>query len=206
MGFEGFKGDFVGFFRGLEMDNSKPYFEAHRRQYEREIRGPMLALCEELSPGLGPVKVFRINRDIRFSADKSPYKTNIAAMVGPLYLDLSARHLFCGTGVYHADGAWLARYRAAVAGPAGGELERIVAEGRGSGIDYGTEDALRTAPRGYAADHPRIELLRWRNVVAGRLFPIEPWIATPSARDTVFEAWKAMEPFSRWLEANAPTA
>src|SRR5215831_18182584 len=78
MSFEGWRGDFVGFFRGLELYNSKRYFEAHRKQYESEVRGPMEALAAELSPLLGPFKIFRINRDVRFSADKSPYKTNVA--------------------------------------------------------------------------------------------------------------------------------
>jgi len=77
MTFDGWKGDFVGFFRGLELDNSKRYFEAHRRQYEVDVRKPMEELVAELEPLLGGSKIFRINRDIRFSADKSPYKLNI---------------------------------------------------------------------------------------------------------------------------------
>lgn len=203
MAFTGFKGDFIGFFRGLEMDNSKTYFERHRAAYERDVRAPMTALAEELSPGLGPAKLFRINRDIRFSADKTPYKTNVAASVGPLYVHLDARRLFVGTGNYHPEPAWLARYREAVAGPAGEELAEIVERGRRQGLTYAEEGALKTAPRGYAADHPRIDLLRWRNVVAGRSFEIEPWIATPECADRIRETWTAMKPFSEWLTANA---
>ena len=203
MSFDGWKGDFVGFFRGLELDNSKRYFEAHRAQYETEVRGPMEALAAELSPILGPVKLFRINRDVRFSADKSPYKTNVAAVVGRLYLHLDARDFFVATGAHMPDNAWLTRYREAVAGPAGHDLARVVDEMRTVGMNVGG-NPLKTAPRGYPADHPRIEMLRWREVGTGRSFGLEPWIATPAVKDRVLEAWENMRPLSDWLMANVP--
>jgi uncharacterized protein (TIGR02453 family) len=203
MSFDGWKGDFVGFFRGLELDNSKSYFEAHRTQYETEVRGPMELLTAELAPVLGPAKIFRINRDVRFSADKSPYKTNVAAVVGHLYVHLDAHQLFVATGAHMPDSAWLSRYREAAAGPAGAELERTVGRMRTAGLSVGG-NSLRTAPRGYQADHPRIELLRWREVGTGRQFPLEPWIATPAVRDRLLEAWESMRPLADWLSANVP--
>ena len=201
--FQGWKGDFVGFFVGLEQDNSKRYFDAHRKRFEEDVRGPMLALMAELEPELGPGKMFRLNRDIRFSADKRPYKTNIGAIVGPLYIHLDARRFFVATGAHMPDSQWLARFRGAVAGPAGAELERIVARGREAGLTF-EGNPLKTAPKGYATDHERIELLRWREVTAGRGWDIEPWIATPKPRDRVREAWAAMRPFSDWLRENVP--
>jgi uncharacterized protein (TIGR02453 family) len=203
MSFAGWQGDFVRFFRGLEMDNSKSYFEKHRALYERDVRGPMSALVEELEPLLGPSKIFRINRDIRFSADKSPYKTNIAATAGALYIHLDARMLFLGTGSYHPEREWLAGFREAVAGPAGEEFARIVEAARDCGLECGVDGAaLKTVPRGYPADHERIDYLRWRNAVAGRRFEIEPWIATPEAKDRILKTWECMQPFSGWLKAN----
>ncbi len=80
--FKGWSEDCQRFFIGLELDNSKKYFEANRRTYEDSVKGPMVALLESLEADFGPGKVFRANRDIRFSKDKSPYKTNIAADVG----------------------------------------------------------------------------------------------------------------------------
>jgi uncharacterized protein (TIGR02453 family) len=205
MSFEGWKGDFVGFFRGLEVDNSKRFFEAHRKQYETEVRGPMEELAAELAPVLGPAKIFRINRDVRFSADKSPYKANVAAVVGRLYIHLDARDFFVATGAHMPDNAWLARYRAAVAGPAGADLERVVEGLRAAGHNVGG-NSLKTAPRGYAADHPRIEMLRWREVGTGRSFGIQPWLATPAAKDRILAAWETMRPLSEWLTANVPAS
>jgi uncharacterized protein (TIGR02453 family) len=203
--FEGWKGDFVGFFRGLELDNSKRYFEAHRRQYEVEVRGPMEQLAADLEPLLGPSKIFRINRDVRFSADKSPYKTNVAGVLGKLYVHLDSRLFYIATGAHGPDGGWLARYREAVASPAGEDLALQVERMRSQGLSVGGNE-LKTTPRGYAADHPRIELLRWREVGAARRFPLEPWIATTAARDRVVETWEMMRPFADWLTAHVAEA
>jgi uncharacterized protein (TIGR02453 family) len=203
MSFDGWKGDFVGFFRGLELDNSKRYFEANRRRYETEVRGPMEELAAELAPILGPAKLFRINRDVRFSADKSPYKTNVAAVVGRLYIHLDAHEFFVATGAHMPGTAWLTRYREAVSGPGGVGLARAVEEMRAAGLNVGG-NPLKTAPRGYPADHPHIELLRWREVGTGRRFPLEPWIATAAAKDRVLASWEMMRPLPDWLAANVP--
>lgn len=74
-GFVGWRGDFRGFFLGLQANNTKAYFDAHRRQYEEDVKGPMVALLADLEQEFGPARLARPNRDIRFSADKSPYKT-----------------------------------------------------------------------------------------------------------------------------------
>jgi uncharacterized protein (TIGR02453 family) len=203
MAFGGWTGDFIGFFRGLELDNSRRYFEAHRRQYERDVLGPLRELVAELEPELGSGKVFRIHRDIRFSADKSPYKTNVAAVVGRLYIHLDARMLLVATGAHQPGSAWLQRYREAVAGPSGQALARHVADLRAAGIEVGG-NPLKTVPRGHPPDHPRIELLRWRSVTAARRFEIGPWIATPAAKERVLETWATMRPFADWLRAHVP--
>lgn len=182
----------------MQLDNSKRYFEAHRKQYELEVRRPMQELVTELEPLLGPGKIFRLNRDIRFSPDKSPYKSNIAAVLGHLYVHLDANQLFIATGAHAPGDAWLKRYREAVAGPAGEELVPLIDQMRSDGIDVGG-NPLKTKPRDYRADHPRIELLRWREVVAGRRFPIEPWIASSAVKDSVVETWVLVRPLADWL-------
>jgi len=112
--FKGWPEDFQRFFIGLELDNSKKYFEANRRAYEDSVKGPMAALLESLEPDFGPGKVFRANRDIRFSKDKSPYKTNIAADVGMGskggYLSLDARGFTVATGRYVMSPEEIARH------------------------------------------------------------------------------------------------
>jgi uncharacterized protein (TIGR02453 family) len=204
--FQGWPEDAQRFFIGIQLDNSRAYFEAHRDTYERCVRGPMAALLVSLEPEFGPGRIFRINRDIRFSADKSPYKTNIAAIVGSEgrggYVSLSATGLFAGSGWHVLERDQLARYRAAVADDAtGGELDALVSRLRGAGYDVHGE-ALKVVPRGYERDHPRADLLRHRGITCGRSYGLEPWLGTPKARDRVAEVWRAAQPLLAWLHAN----
>src|SRR5438445_12930858 len=128
-GFKVWKGDFQGFFLGLRMNNSKAYFDAHRRKYEDEVKAPMVALLADLEPEFGAAHLSRPNRDIRFAADKSPYKLNIYADCrSGGYVALDSDNLTAAGGRYMVDGEQLARFRKAVAADrTGKELAAIVA-------------------------------------------------------------------------------
>src|SRR3977135_3680163 len=118
----GWTGDFVGYFSGLQMSNSKPYFEAHRRQYEHDVKGPMAALLTDLEREFGPARLSRPNRDIRFWADKSPYQTNIYAVASAGgYVALDASGLVAGGGRHMMDAPQLARFRESVDASRAGE-------------------------------------------------------------------------------------
>jgi uncharacterized protein (TIGR02453 family) len=124
--FAGWTGDFPGFFLGLRANNSKAYFEAHRRQYEEEVKGPMVALLADLEPEFGPARLARPNRDIRFSADKSPYKTNIYADARRGgYVALDASGLVAAGGRYMMDAQQLARFREAILAEGSGRRLRV---------------------------------------------------------------------------------
>jgi uncharacterized protein (DUF2461 family) len=114
-GFRGWKPEAVDFLRGIELDNSKAYWTAGKTVYETEVFAPMVDLLAELASEFGEGRVFRPYRDTRFSADKSPYKTNIAARNDAAYITLSADSLGTGTGLYRPAPDQLARFRAAVA-------------------------------------------------------------------------------------------
>ncbi len=200
--FAGWKGDFQGFFLGLQADNSKSYFEAHRAQYENEVKGPMVALLSDLEAEFGPAKLSRPNRDIRFSADKSPYKTNIYASAAKGgYVALQATGLVAAGGRYMMDAPELARYRAAVAKDAPGvDLAGIVGKLKAKNYDLG-EPELKRVPAPYDQDHPRADLLRCKRLIYWRTFPVEPWIATPKALDKVREVWRDGAALNAWFEA-----
>jgi len=201
--FRGWPEAALDFFDGLEEDNSKAYWTAHKKQYEDVVLGPMTELTEDLSPEFGPVKIFRPYRDIRFSADKSPYRTEIGALVGPGYVRLSAAGLAAGSGMFHLAADQLARYRAAVDDDIrGGELAGIAAGLTADGATMIGHDMLRSAPRGFSAEHPRIELLRYKGIAAFREWPAGRWLATPAAADRVREFLRAAGPLNRWLDAH----
>jgi uncharacterized protein (TIGR02453 family) len=203
MSFQGWPAEALDFYEGLEADNSKTYWTAHRAVYDEKVLGPMAELVEELAPEFGEPKIFRPYRDVRFSKDKSPYKTNIAAVVGDGYIQLSANGLGAGSGMYSMAPDQLGAYRSAVAiDRTGGELERVISGIERQDIAVHGHDVLKTAPRGYQADHPRIELLRYKGVIAWKEWPVEPWLGTAAAKQHVAGFLSACRPLCRWLEEN----
>jgi uncharacterized protein (TIGR02453 family) len=203
MSFQGWPAEALDFYEGLEADNSKTYWTAHRAVYDEKVLGPMAELVEELAPEFGEPKVFRPYRDVRFSKDKSPYKTNIAAVVGDGYIQFSANGLGAGSGMYTMDPDQLGAYRRAVASDrTGKELERVISGIEQQDIAVHGHDMLKTAPRGYQADHPRIALLRYKGLIAWREWPVEPWLGTAAAKKHVAEFLSACRPLGQWLEEN----
>ncbi len=203
MAFEGWPAEALEFYEGLEADNSKTYWTRHKAVYDEMVLGPMTELVAELAPEYGEARIFRPYRDVRFSTDKSLYKTHIGALVGSGYIQLSARGLAAGDGMYGMTPDQLQRYRQAVAGDDTGEsLAAAISGVTRRGISVHGHDSLKTAPRGYPADHPRIELLRHKGLVAWQEWPAGPWLGTAAARDRVAGFLAAARPLSAWLDAH----
>jgi uncharacterized protein (TIGR02453 family) len=203
MTFAGFPHSASDFYAQLELDNSREFWAARRDTYERDVRGPMTELLEALQDEFGPGRVFRPNRDVRFAADKSPYKTHQGGYVGVRprtgwYAEVSADGFRFGGGCYFMQAATLAAYRQAVDGPRGAALARVLEDLRGAGWEIGG-DQLKTAPRGWSREHPRIDLLRHRSVTAMR-WVIDPDIVTTAALlEHVRSGWREIRPLVDWF-------
>lgn len=202
----GFRTRATRFFADLEDDNSREFWLAHASVYEREVKQPMSELLESLPEEYQPFRMFRMNRDLRFTKDKSPYKTQQGAISeaegSDHYLHLDSAGVLVAAGAYAMEPDQLARYRAAVDDERPGrQLERILADLEGQEIE--TEDvgvpALRTAPRGYARDHPRIHLLRQKGVVGWRTLAGPELADGVRVRDFVVETFAACQPLVGWL-------
>jgi uncharacterized protein (TIGR02453 family) len=204
MGFSGWPDEALEFYEGLEADNSKSYWTSRKAVYEDKVLLPMTELAELLAAEFGEPKIFRPYRDIRFSADKTPYKTHIGATIGQTsYVQFSADGLAAGAGMWHMEPAHLARYRAAVhADSTGAELESIIAEIEKAGVEIHGHGTLKSAPRGYAADHPRIELLRHKGITTWQHWDPEPWLHTPQAADRVLAFLRTSRGFCSWLTSH----
>jgi uncharacterized protein (TIGR02453 family) len=202
MPFHGWTDAVLDFYEGLELDNSKAYWQARKSVYDAQVRGPMEALVAELTDEFGAIKFFRPNRDIRFSADKSPYKTNVGVTLGGhSYVQVSADGLAAGSGTYVFAPDQLARYRRAVALDLPGEaLARIADDVRAAGMSVTAIGALATAPRGFSRDHPRIELLRLKGLTTWKEWPVEPWLSTAAAKDRVVDLLRASKPLVEWID------
>ncbi|QDO87576.1 DUF2461 domain-containing protein [Ornithinimicrobium ciconiae] len=203
MSFTGIPLDAADFYAELELDNSTGFWQAHRERYESSVRGPMTALLAALEEEFGPAKIFRPHRDVRFSADKSPYKTHQGGYVAAgtrsgWYAEVSADGFRLGGGCYHMDSAVLAAYRKDVDGPRGAELEQIVARLRGSGWEV-SGDQLKTAPRGWSRDHERIALLRHKTISAMRWIEDADVVTTGALVEQVRADWRQVRPLVEWL-------
>jgi uncharacterized protein (TIGR02453 family) len=212
MRFQGFGANACRFYEELAEDNSREWFAAHRARYEAEVRAPLEYLLDDLSSEFGEGKVFRPHRDVRFSKDKSPYKTNAAAVIEgdagahSLYVQISAEGMMIGGGAYHLAGEPLDRLRAAIDDDrTGDELEAIVADLRAAGAQTGAREQLKTAPRGYPKDHPRIDLLRNKGIIGWWEHPPRRWLQTPEARNRLADGWRRLGPLNAWLDANIRT-
>jgi uncharacterized protein (TIGR02453 family) len=207
--FEGFPRETFSWFAGLQDDNSKRYFTAHRGTYDHAVRGALEALLEQLAEELGGhLKMFRQHRDIRFSPDKSPYKLTTYGLIverpdshAGLYVQLSARGLYAGTGYHVLAADQLARFRDTIADDATGPaLEQAVAAAEAAGAETFGE-ALKTAPRGYPRDHPRGRLLRHKSLVAGRRLDAGTrGIARDAALHHARTTWALCGGINAWLD------
>jgi uncharacterized protein (TIGR02453 family) len=201
MAFRGWPAEALEFYEGLEADNSKAYWTAHKDTYERDVREPMVALLAELEPEFGAGKIFRPYRDVRFSPDKSPYKTATGAtLAAGGYVQFSTNGLACGSGMYMMAPDQLARYRRAVADDVAGEqLAGVIAGIERHGCEVTGHDQLKSAPKGYPKDHPRIELLRYKGIISWKQWPVAPWLGTAAAKKRVVDFLRAAQPLNEWL-------
>jgi uncharacterized protein (TIGR02453 family) len=202
--FRGFPDEALLFYEGLEADNSRAYWTDHAEVYDRAVRAPMLALIAAVEPEFGPMKFFRPQRDLRFSADKSPYKTDAGAVsraadAGSYYVQVSAAGLMVAGGYYQMTKDQIDRYRAAVTDDkAGAALARLVAGLERDGFTMHGEE-LRRVPRGFDADHPRADLLRRKGLAAFREHGTPDWLGTPECLDHVVATWRRITPLGQWL-------
>ncbi len=204
MAFTGWPVEAVEFYEGLQADNSKPYWQDHKSVYEQCVRAPMEELLAELAGEFGAAKLFRPYRDVRFSANKEPYKTTCAATlgqgVGQAYVSFSADGLSVGGGLYMPDPATLQRYRTAVdREKSGKELVAIVSDLHGGGYQTMAHEVLKTVPKGFPKDHPRIDLLRHKGIAMMKDWPVGAWLGTAKAKDKVVTTLRAGAPLNEWL-------
>ncbi|QIK75091.1 DUF2461 domain-containing protein [Nocardioides piscis] len=209
MSFTGFPVAALDFYDDLEMDNTRSFWEANKSVYAESVAAPMKALTAALEPEFGAAKVFRPYRDVRFAKDKTPYKTHQGAFVGVApatgwYVEVSPRGIRTGAGFYNADPPTLAAFRDAITDDTtGARLQRLLAKIEKSGFEISGEQ-LKTAPRGYDREHPRIGLLRHKQLFAGRLIGFDPVIHTADLVDVVRDDWRAFRPLVDWLSSLDP--
>lgn len=204
MTFQGFPEAALDFYDDLEIDNSKVYWEAHKDIYRSAVAAPMAELTEALADEFGPAKIFRPYRDVRFAKDKTPYKTHQGAYVAVApstgyYVQIGAPGVSVGAGFYDASPERLSAIRAAIVHDRNGPtLQRIVRKLAKGGWEVGGS-RLKTAPRGFDVDHPRIDLLRHKSLTVMRDYGFDEIIHSPELVDRVRSDWRETTPLVDWV-------
>jgi|SRR5436305_91738 len=222
MPFTGFNDATFRFLRDLGPNNNKTWFEAHRSTYEDDLLEPAMAFIEAIGPLLAKFSpgaraepriggsMMRINRDIRFSKDKRPYKDHLDMMfrVGPAktspgyWFRLTPQELMLGAGMHTLDKPELDRYRKAVdADGPGAELANIVTKAERGRFDVGGEHYKRV-PAGFAPDHRRQALLRHAGLTIGTGMDVPAEATTSKFPAFCAARYKKMAPLVDWLAAN----
>jgi uncharacterized protein (TIGR02453 family) len=206
--FQGFGEHAIDFYDGLEVDNTKSYWEDNKHLYQADVRAPMEELLTELAPEFADdasrVTVFRPYRDVRFAKDKTPYKTHCGGVIEPgrgagaFYVEVGPAGLRVGGGCFHLQADQLARFRTAVAEDIHGKpLEEAIAKLERGGWEIRGEQ-LKTKPRGYDVDHPRIGLLRHKSLYAMRVWEPDDALHERETYNRVRKAFRALRPINEW--------
>jgi uncharacterized protein (TIGR02453 family) len=200
--FRGWPPEALEFLRELEADNDRDWFKANRARYDDHLVAPMRALAADLAE-FGPAHVFRPWNDTRFHA-RPPIKEHIGmtlgmAGAGGYYVELSLDGVVVGAGLHHPAPDQLDRLRRAIDdGRTASALTRAITRARKGGMELNEPELVR-APRGYASDHPRLELLRRKRLTVSRRDELGPWAHGPEAGRRVRDSFAAAQPLVRWL-------
>jgi uncharacterized protein (TIGR02453 family) len=213
----------------LAENNSRDWFVANRDAYERYYLEPALAFIGELGPRMaaelpGDVRfeprvngsLFRINRDVRFSRDKRPYKDHLDMWFWQgdkrgwetpgYFLRLTSGDWAIGGGMHHLSKEQLAAYRDSVVDDHKGEaLESVATRLRQLGYDVGSGEDRKTVPRGYDPAHPRAAYLMHEGLVAMRQGPLPPESGSSKFTDLCLDHFKAVSPVNEWLSRALPS-
>lgn len=219
-GFAGFQPEAASFLEGLGANNNKVWFQAHKADYERYVLEPERAFAEDMAerltslvgPAGGGIKgsPFRIYRDVRFSKDKSPYKTHVGVPFGAadrrhaegpgFYFHLEPPTMMLGGGMHEFTPAALSKYRDAVVDAREGEALRAVVDGV---VRDGYElwgKGYKRVPRGYDPAHPNADLLLYRGLFAGLTVAIPEEFFSSALLDWCEDHYRAVYPLEAWLE------
>jgi uncharacterized protein (TIGR02453 family) len=206
--FQGITAGAFEFYEELQDNNNRQWWQEHRDRYQSLVKEPLASLLAELEPRFGPGKLFRSNRDIRFSEDMSPYKTAQGAVASVqegvgYYLQISADGLLVGGGYHSHTPAQLARYRNSVDASGTGEALRQIVEAVAAAGFAVEGEKLKRVPRGYARQHPRAELLKRKSLSASTALGRPDWLATPTAVQDIARLWEDLRPLVDWVSRHA---
>ncbi len=220
--FAGFSRDLISFFQDLDANNEKSWLDQHRKEYQGLLMEPAKQFVAAMGAKLQGISkdihaeprvngsIMRINRDVRFSKDKRPYKTNLAMIFpeGPEFdrarpsflMQIDSESLCIGAGLCGFSPRQLEQYRGATANPGTGKaLTKAIAQAAEAGFDRVGGKHYKRVPRGFDAEHPRGELLKHTGLDVGTRRPLPDELFAPDAVDYCVECFREVRPVQKWL-------
>jgi len=203
--FRGFPPEAIEFLRELEANNDRDWFKANRARYDEHVVAPTVALGEDLAD-FGRPHLFRPWNDTRFHA-APPIKEHVGLAVGyegagGFYVELSLDGLLVAAGLHNPASDQVERFRRAVdAPPTAASLAKAIRRAEDAGLELNEPDLVR-GPRGYPADHARMDLLRRRRLTVARRHDLGAWLHRPAAGPRIREALDSATPLVRWLRTH----
>ena len=204
------------FLQELKANNEKGWFEANRSRYGDHVKGPALTLIQDMGPRLaklsphfhaGPRSLFRIHRDVRFSRDKSPYKTSVGvqfrhdagkdAHAPGFYFHVEPGNSFLGLGMWHPDGSAIRKVRELIIEMPDDWRSAVGRRGFRDAFEL-QGDRLSRPPRGFDPEHPLIEALKWKDYIGVRSVT-HSFVTDPKLPDALVRLFRAGTPFMRFL-------
>lgn len=202
--FRGWPTEAIEYYQGLELDNSKSYFTENKQTYTDAVKRPFELLSAEVTENYGPLHIFRPHKDMRFAHGQPPYKTHQGAVTegegGEVYyVHLSATGMMIGSGYHYMAKDQLVRFRVAIDNDeTGEELVKIVKLAERAGYEI-SGSALKTGPRGYPKDHPRIRFLRHKGITISKSFEPDSWLASRRVLGRITKGWDGANALNEWL-------
>ena len=213
--FQGFPAATLRFLRGLKRNNDRDWFAANRATYDSAYKQPAAEFADAITARLLSLtgqehtsRLFRINRDLRFSKDKTPYHVHLHIAFTPQtsasnppmwFFGLDHATLTVGVGIFQFDKAQLAAYRERVAGRAGTRLQNLLSAAQLDGTRVGDPE-LKRVPAPHPADHKHQELLRRKGLAVWSDFNDPRDASRPDIVATCMQRFEALNPIARWLQ------
>lgn len=216
-GFDGFPPEMVSFFRSLKRNNRREWFQPRKHLFEQHVKAPMLELIGAINTELAKFApdyvtepknaIFRIYRDTRFSADKTPYKTHVAASfsrrgterlgTGGFYFSVSHEVIEVAAGIYHPERDVMLAVRNHIA-ETHEELSRILADKKSRKLAGELQgDALSRSPKGFDPNHPAAEFIKRKDWILD--VTLDANLATTPLHSALVERFRAMAPLLAYL-------